>query len=75
MEALHKNNRLFYKRLKVPKNTMTVLTKATFNDLQALKMLINGYADYLEELDNSLKSFLKETNQPLHIMYDTSFQY
>ena len=36
MEALYKNDELFYNRLTVLENTTAVLAQATFKDLEAL---------------------------------------
>ena len=45
---------------------MAVLNKPTVNYLLALKTQINGHYDYIDGLDQSFKSSLKQTNQHFH---------
>ena len=66
IEALHKNNRFFYSRLKVLENTRAALAKVTFSELQALKTIINGYDDDLDILHKNFQSFLTVTNKIYH---------
>ena len=53
MEALNQNDKIYHNRLKVPANTMTVLAKATFNELEALKIIINDSKEDLGMLDQT----------------------
>ena len=51
---------------KVLENTMTVLAKVTFSNLQVLKTRINGHDDDLDQLKKYFSPFLELTNQHFH---------
>ena len=66
IKALYKNdNRFFYNRIKVLENTMAVLAKATFNNLQALQTRINWQDDDLAILDKNLWHFGRDKLKPV----------
>ena len=56
MEAIYKDEKLFHDKF-VLGNTMVVLAKVTFTDLQALKAQINGHDEHLDLLDKNFSSF------------------
>ena len=45
---------------------MAARTKTAFQNFQALRIGIDGYDDYLDELGTSFKTFLEKTNQHVH---------
>ena len=65
-EALYKNDKLFHNRLKILKQTPAVLVKATFNDLQALKISINRHIEDLDVLSRHLQSLLTVANEKFY---------
>ena len=62
MGALYKM-KLFLNRLKVIENSTALLAKATFTDLQAFMIRINGLNKDLHVLQKAIQKFLEVTNQ------------
>ena len=62
MVTLHRNEKPFHDRLNILENTSTVLTKATFNNLQALKTRRNLYNEGLDILNRNFQNFLRAMN-------------
>ena len=61
MEGLYEKDRIFHNKLKVLKNKTGVLEKTSFNNMNALKIRINGHDKDLDILDRNVKYFLPVT--------------